>query len=38
MKQNRWLGPARLSYRLAEQALAAFHLADNLALVLRKRD
>lgn len=38
MKQNRWLGPVRLSYKLAEQALAAFHLADNLVLVLKKTD
>ena len=38
MKQSRWLGPARVAYRLGEQLLAAFRLADNLVLVLQKRD
>ena len=38
MKQSRWLGPARVAYRLGEQLLAAFHLADNLVLVLQRRD
>ena len=36
-KQNRWLRPARLLYAMAERALAAFHLADNLVIVLRRK-
>jgi 2-polyprenyl-3-methyl-5-hydroxy-6-metoxy-1,4-benzoquinol methylase len=35
-KQNVLLTPVRILYRLTEKALAAFRLADNLALVLRK--
>jgi 2-polyprenyl-3-methyl-5-hydroxy-6-metoxy-1,4-benzoquinol methylase len=38
MKQSRWMGPARVAYRLGEQLLAAFHLADNLVVVLQKRN
>jgi SAM-dependent methyltransferase len=37
-KQNRLLGSARLAYSWAEKILGFFHLADNLAVVLRKAD
>ena len=37
-KQNPLLWPARVFYRLAEKALGTFHWADNLAVVLRKRN
>jgi 2-polyprenyl-3-methyl-5-hydroxy-6-metoxy-1,4-benzoquinol methylase len=36
-KKNRLLAPVRFGYRLTEGVLSAFGLADNLALVLRKR-
>jgi len=36
-KQNRWLGPVRASYHLAEKTLGALNLADNLVAVLRKK-
>jgi len=36
-KQNRWLGPVKVVYSLAERMLAAFNLADNLVFVLRKK-
>ncbi len=36
-KQKAWLKPVKWAYSLTEQSLAAFGLADNLALVLRKR-
>lgn len=36
-KQNRWLKPVKGLYRIAELSLATFGLADNLAMVLRKR-
>ena len=36
-KQNPLLKPARILYRLAEGLLGACQLADNLAVVLRKR-
>ena len=35
-KQNPWLAPAKLFYRLVESALGRLRLADNLAAVLRK--
>jgi len=35
-KQNPLLTPAKALYKLAERALSAFNLADNLAAVLRK--
>ncbi len=35
-KQNPWLKPVRLLYSLAEKALGALNLADNLAAMLRK--
>ena len=36
-KQNPWLKPVRLAYRLTENCLALMGLADNLAVVLRKK-
>ncbi len=36
-KQNRWLKPIKVLYAFAERTLAAFGLADNLAVVLRLR-
>jgi SAM-dependent methyltransferase len=36
-KQRRWLKPARGLYRIAELGLGSLGLADNLAMVLRKR-
>ena len=36
-KQNPVLGPVRGLYRLAQKALGSLNLADNLALVLRKK-
>lgn len=36
-KQNPWLQPIKCLYSLAERALATLQLADNLAIVLRKR-
>ncbi|HXP63233.1 MAG TPA: class I SAM-dependent methyltransferase [Dongiaceae bacterium] len=36
-KQNRWLKPLKGLYRLAELALGTFGLADNVAMVLRKK-
>ena len=35
-KENPLLRPVRALYHLTEKALGAFHLADNLAIVLRK--
>ena len=35
-KQKAWMKPAQWCYALTEAALAAFGLADNLALVLRR--
>ena len=35
-KQNRWLGPVKAAYSLAERVLSAFNLADNLVIILRK--
>ncbi|HOY57980.1 MAG TPA: class I SAM-dependent methyltransferase [Verrucomicrobiota bacterium] len=37
LKQSQWLGPARLLYRGVEGLLGAGLLADNLAIVLRRR-
>jgi len=37
-KQNPLLLPLRALYALGESVLAAFHLADNLAVVLRRKD
>lgn len=37
LKQQTWLKPVKLIYWLAEKSLAAFGLADNLVVVLRKR-
>ena len=37
-KQNPLLLPLKALYALTESALAALHLADNLALVLRRKD
>jgi len=36
-RQKRWLKPVKWCYALAEKSLAAFGLADNLAMVLQKR-
>jgi 2-polyprenyl-3-methyl-5-hydroxy-6-metoxy-1,4-benzoquinol methylase len=36
-KQNPWLWPIQVLYRLSEKTLASFNLADNLAVVLRRR-
>jgi 2-polyprenyl-3-methyl-5-hydroxy-6-metoxy-1,4-benzoquinol methylase len=36
-KQNPWLAPLKGLYRMTECVLGAFDLADNLALVLRKK-
>lgn len=36
-KQNAWLKPLKTAYKLAEFALGAAGLADNLAMVLRRR-
>jgi 2-polyprenyl-3-methyl-5-hydroxy-6-metoxy-1,4-benzoquinol methylase len=36
-KQNPWLRPVKALYRLAEKALGALTLADNLAVALRKQ-
>jgi SAM-dependent methyltransferase len=36
-KQNRWLKPVKGLYRIAELTLGTFGLADNLAMVLRKK-
>jgi SAM-dependent methyltransferase len=36
-KQKRWLKPVKWVYPVVEHCLAAFGLADNVALVLRKR-
>lgn len=36
LKQKPWLQPLKWGYSLAEKSLAAFGLADNLTLVLRK--
>lgn len=35
-KQKAWMKPVKALYGLAEQSLAAFGLADNLVIVLRK--
>jgi Methyltransferase domain len=35
-KQNRWLLPLKLAYRVAEAGLAGIGLADNLIVVLRR--
>ncbi len=37
-KQQGWLRPARLLYNACEKALGVLALADNLALVLRKKE
>jgi 2-polyprenyl-3-methyl-5-hydroxy-6-metoxy-1,4-benzoquinol methylase len=37
-KQNPWLGPVRVAYRLAEKALGGLGLADNLAMVVRRNE
>jgi 2-polyprenyl-3-methyl-5-hydroxy-6-metoxy-1,4-benzoquinol methylase len=37
-KQRAWLKPARIVYRIAERALGAVGLADNLAVVLRRKN
>jgi hypothetical protein len=37
LKQKPWLKPVKWGYALAEATLAAFELADNLAVVLKKR-
>jgi 2-polyprenyl-3-methyl-5-hydroxy-6-metoxy-1,4-benzoquinol methylase len=37
-KQKRWLRPVKALYGLAERTLGVLNLADNLVLVLRKRD
>jgi 2-polyprenyl-3-methyl-5-hydroxy-6-metoxy-1,4-benzoquinol methylase len=37
-KQNPLLGPAKILYRLTEKVLGRLNLADNLAVVLRKKD
>jgi 2-polyprenyl-3-methyl-5-hydroxy-6-metoxy-1,4-benzoquinol methylase len=37
-KQSRWLFPARLAYRGAENVLGALKLADNLLVIGRKRN
>jgi len=36
-KENRWFKPARGLYQLAEKLLGKLNLADNLAVVLRKK-
>jgi len=36
-KQKPWLKPVKALYRLTEQTLGAFGLADNLAMALRKK-
>ena len=36
-KQNPWLAPVRLGYKLAESCLGRLGWADNLAVVLRRR-
>lgn len=36
-KQQTWMKPVKWVYALAERSLAAFGLADNVAVVLRKR-
>lgn len=36
-KQNPWLKPIKWAYQLAESALGACNLADNIYVVLRKR-
>ena len=36
-KQNPWLRPVKSLYSMAESALAAYNLADNLVIVLRKK-
>lgn len=37
LKQKPWLKPVKLAYALAEKSLAAFGLADNVVVVLRRR-
>ncbi|MSU59916.1 MAG: class I SAM-dependent methyltransferase [Pedosphaera sp.] len=37
LKQKPWLKPVKWGYALAEKSLAALGLADNVALVLRKK-
>ena len=37
LKQSPWLQPVKLVYRGVERILGAFRLADNLAVVLRKK-
>jgi 2-polyprenyl-3-methyl-5-hydroxy-6-metoxy-1,4-benzoquinol methylase len=37
-KQSRLLAPARVGYKLAEKMLGALGLADNVAMVLRRRE
>jgi 2-polyprenyl-3-methyl-5-hydroxy-6-metoxy-1,4-benzoquinol methylase len=37
-KQNPWLQPLKAVYALAERTLGALGLADNLAMVLRKKE
>jgi 2-polyprenyl-3-methyl-5-hydroxy-6-metoxy-1,4-benzoquinol methylase len=37
LKQKPWLKPVKLIYALAEKSLAAFRLADNVVVVLRRR-
>ena len=36
-KQKAWMKPVKWAYGLTERSLAAFGLADNLVLVLRKK-
>jgi hypothetical protein len=36
-KENRWFKPAQGLYQLAEKLLGKLNLADNLAVVLRKK-
>ena len=36
-KQSKWLLPVRIGYRMSEAVLAKFYLADNVAVVGRKR-
>jgi 2-polyprenyl-3-methyl-5-hydroxy-6-metoxy-1,4-benzoquinol methylase len=38
IKQSRWIGPVKAAYRLSERVLGSVMLADNLALVMKRRD
>jgi hypothetical protein len=38
LKQNRWLAPLRWAYTGVERTLGGLGLADNLAMVLQRRD